>query len=136
MIREPREVGSQFVMSSKRHVCPQPRSLRICQNPAVNFILMVQHLLLSCALSPRLHSPPFWTVLCFMLSRRSLNSCLILSLSAEGPWTNQTKLANTDSDRANVHWVTSHARTGICPFQNTRLGFSALSFSFSHLAGK
>lgn len=37
---------------------PTATELRIFQNPAVNFILMLQHLLLSCALSPPLYFPP------------------------------------------------------------------------------
>lgn len=48
------------------------------------------------------------------LSQNSLSLCLVLSLSAEGPWIYQAKLGNTDSDRGNVDRVTSHALT--CPF--------------------
>lgn len=66
----------------------------------------------SCTFPP---SMPFPTPPVFsMLSQNSLSLCLVLSLSAEGPWIYQAKLGNTDSDRGNVDRVTSHALT--CPF--------------------
>lgn len=46
------------VLQTPSHVCPQPRSLRICQNPAVNLILMVQDLLLSVHFLPVFTFPP------------------------------------------------------------------------------
>lgn len=48
------------------------------------------------------------------LSQNILSVCLVLSLSAAGPWIYQAKLGSTDSDRGNVDRVTSHALT--CPF--------------------
>lgn len=60
----------------------------------------------------------FYPLLCLsllfpVLSQNSLSLCLVLSLSAEGPWIYQAKLRNTDSDRGNVDRVTSHALA--CP---------------------
>lgn len=102
------------VLQMPNHLCLQPQSLQICLKPAVNLILMVQHLSLSHALAPSSLLSPRCSLLFFpVLSQNSLSFHLVLSLSAEGPWIYQAKLGNTDSDRGNVDRVTSHALT--CP---------------------
>lgn len=66
-----------------------------------------------------MHFPPFSafphsSLLSPVLSQNALSLCLVLSLSAQGPWIYQATLENTDSDKGNVDRVTSHALT--CPF--------------------
>lgn len=103
---------------------PTATELRICQNPAVNFILMLQHLLLSYALSPPLYFPPsalhfpscchgevFAPALYYLCQQR-------VRVAVRLP------LGSTDSDGGNADRVTSHVWTGFCPLQTAALGIS------------
>lgn len=117
MIQQSQELGCQFVKSSK---CPttttllRPQSSQICLKPAVNFILMVRHLSLSHALPPPAAAFPASRCFSQPCHKTVFLSALYYLCQQRAHGSMRPSCRNTDSDRGNVDWVTSHAFT--CPF--------------------
>lgn len=84
MIQKSQELGCQFVLQTPNQLSLQPPSLQICLKPAVNLILMVQHLSLSHALSPpHLSFPPLLSAFPNAVTKLSFSLPCIISVSRE-----------------------------------------------------